>query len=138
MIRAALDKGGLIDITTNGRRSGEPRRIEIGFHNVGGRLVIAGRPVPEQTTAWFRNLEADSRLTVHLKHGVVTDLPATARIVTGEAERRELADHVARSWNNSERVVQVWGRTDVDAMVTWSPIVEVIIPGYEPTAQRSS
>lgn len=136
MVRAALEQGGLIDITTTGRRSGEPRRIEIGFHNVGGRLVIAGRPVPGQTTAWFRNLEADPRLTVHLKHGVVADLPATARIVTGDAERRELAGYVASAWNNSERVIQVWGRTDIDAMVAWSPLVEVTIPGYEPPAQR--
>jgi deazaflavin-dependent oxidoreductase (nitroreductase family) len=123
-IHAALDRGGIVDITTTGRRSGEPRRIEIVVHNVDGRLVISGRPHREQTRAWLRNLEADPRLTVHLKHGVVADLPATARIVTDEAERRELLVHVARAW----------GRTDIDAMVAWSPLVQVTIPGYGPAA----
>ncbi len=47
-------------------------------------------------------------------------LPATARIVTDEAERRELLVPVARTW----------GRTDLDAMVAWSPLIEVTIPGY--------
>ena len=121
-ISAALDRGGVIDITTTGRRSGEPRRIEIVLHNVGGRLVISGMPVRERTRAWLRNLEADPRLTVHLKQGIAADLRATARIVTDEAERRELLVPVARSW----------GRTDLDAMIAWSPLIEVTVPGYAP------
>jgi deazaflavin-dependent oxidoreductase (nitroreductase family) len=119
-VRAALDSGGVIDITTTGRRSGEPRRIEIFFHNVDGRVLISGMPLRDRTRAWIHNLEADSRLTVHLKHGVTADLPATARIVTDEDERRALLVHVARNWD----------RTDVDAMVAWSPLIEVTIPGY--------
>jgi len=123
-VRAALDRGGIIDITTTGRRSGEPRRIEIVFHNVDGRIVISGMPMRDRTRAWIHNLEADPRLTVHLKQGVVADLPGTARIVTDEAERRDLLVHVARNWN----------RTDVDAMVAWSPLIEVSIPGYPQSA----
>jgi deazaflavin-dependent oxidoreductase (nitroreductase family) len=119
-IRAALDEGGIIDITTIGRRTGEPRRIEIALHNVGGRAVISGMPAQGRTRAWLRNLEADPSLTVHLKRGPTADLPGTARIVTDEAERRALLVHVARTW----------GRTDVDAMVAWSPLIEVTIPGY--------
>ncbi|MCU0478762.1 MAG: nitroreductase family deazaflavin-dependent oxidoreductase [Chloroflexi bacterium] len=123
-ITAALDRGGVIDITTTGRRSGEPRRIEIVFHNVGGRIVISGMPMRDRTRAWIHNLEADPRLTVHLKQGVAADLPGTARIVTDEAERQDLLAAVARNWN----------RTDVDAMVAWSPLIEVSIPGYQPAA----
>jgi len=123
-IRAALDRGGVIDITTTGRRSGEPRRIEIVFHNVDGRIVISGMPMRDRTRAWIHNVEADPRLTVHLKKGIIADLPATARVVTDEAERRALLVHVARNWN----------RTDVDAMVAWSPLIEVTIPGYAATA----
>jgi len=119
-IHAALDRGGVIDITTTGRKSGEPRRIEIVFHNVDGRIVISGMPRRDRTRAWIHNLEADPNLTVHIKQSVVADLPGTARIVTEEAERRELLVAVARNWN----------RTDVDAMVAWSPLIEVTIPGY--------
>jgi deazaflavin-dependent oxidoreductase (nitroreductase family) len=123
-VRAALDRGGIIDITTTGRRSGEPRRIEIVFHNVDGQIIISGMPMRERTRAWIRNLEADPTLTVHLKREVSADLAGTARIVTDEAERRRLLVQVARNWN----------RTDVDAMVAWSPLIEVTIPGYAPGA----
>jgi deazaflavin-dependent oxidoreductase (nitroreductase family) len=123
-VRAALDRGGIIDITTTGRRTGEPRRIEIVFHNVDGRIVISGMPMRDRTRAWIRNLEADPHLTVHLKQGIRADLAGTARIVTDEAERRDLLVHVARSW----------GRTDVDAMVAWSPLIDVTIPGYAEAA----
>jgi len=121
-VRAALDRGGIIDITTTGRRTGEPRRIEIVFHNVDGRIVISGMPMRDRTRAWIRNLEADPTLTVHLKREVSADLAGTARVVTEEAERRVLLVHVARNWN----------RTDLDAMVAWSPLIEVTIPGYAP------
>jgi deazaflavin-dependent oxidoreductase (nitroreductase family) len=123
-VRAALDRGGIIDITTTGRRSGEPRRIEIAFHNVDGQIIISGMPMRERTRAWIRNLEAGPTLTVHLKREVSADLAGTARIVTDEAERRRLLVQVARNWN----------RTDVDAMVAWSPLVEVTVPGYRPGA----
>ena len=123
-MRAALDRGGIIDITTTGRRSGEPRRIEIVFHNVDGRIVISGMPMRDRTRAWIHNLEADPSLTVHLKQGISADLAGTARVVTDEAERRHLLVHVARNWN----------RTDVDAMVAWSPLIEVTIAGYAPGA----
>jgi deazaflavin-dependent oxidoreductase (nitroreductase family) len=122
--RAALDRGGIVDITTTGRRSGEPRRIEIALHNVDGRLIISGMPVPGRARAWLRNLEADPRLTLHLKQGVDADLPATARIVTDDTERRALLVHVARTWK----------RTDIDAMVAWSPLIEVSVAGYAPGA----
>jgi len=118
-IRVALDSSGVIDITTTGRRSGQPRRIEIFVHNISGRLVISGMPRLEKR-AWLANLEAHPALTVHLKRGVVADVPATARVITDPAERRELLVRVARTWN----------RTDVDEMVIHSPLIELSVPGY--------
>lgn len=43
-VRQALDHGQVIDITTTGRTSGQPRRIEIMFHNFDGRIYLSGMP----------------------------------------------------------------------------------------------
>ena len=115
-IRAALTQGGIIDLTTTGRRTGEPRRVEIVFHAIDGRIVISGMPRREKR-AWLANIEADPRVTIHLKRDVVADLPGAARVVTDEAERRALLAHVARTW----------GRDDVEVMLRDSPLIEVIL-----------
>jgi deazaflavin-dependent oxidoreductase (nitroreductase family) len=116
-IRAALSRGGTIDITTTGRRTGRPRRIEIVFHRIDGRMWISGMPSPRKR-AWIANLESDPHLTVHLKGPLaMADLPATARVVTDEAERRQILG----------RVAQAWRRTDVDRMVAQSPLIEVTV-----------
>jgi deazaflavin-dependent oxidoreductase (nitroreductase family) len=125
-IRRALTEGGTIDITTTGRRSGQPRRIEIVFHVIGGRVYISGMPRADRKRRWLSNLEADPRLTVHLKRGVTADLPATARVVTDIAERRAILEHVARAWR----------RTDVDTMVAHSPLIEVTIDGLDGAPQH--
>ncbi len=120
-VRAALDHSHTIDLTTTGRRTGEPRRIEIFLHNLDGRLVISGMPIAGRTRAWLHNVAADPRITIHLKGPHAhADLDATARVVTDPAERRELLAGVAANWR----------RTDVEAMVTHSPLIEVMVPGY--------
>ncbi len=119
VVARELERGQVIDITTTGRRSGRPRRIEIVYHNVGGRIFISGIPRADRRRSWIANLEADPRLTVHLKGSVAADLPARARIVTDEAERRQILPSVARAW----------GRTDVEEMVRHSPLIEVTFDG---------
>jgi deazaflavin-dependent oxidoreductase (nitroreductase family) len=86
-VQAALDAGEVIDITTTGRTSGQPRRIEIGFHNIAGRLYITGTPGPR---SWYANLLANPDFTFHLKRSVLVDLPARARPITEADERREV------------------------------------------------
>jgi deazaflavin-dependent oxidoreductase (nitroreductase family) len=120
-IAAALSHGHTIDMTTTGRRTGLPRRIELVFHNFDGRIYITGSPRPGRTRAWIHNLSADPRLTFHLKGSVVADLPATARIITDEAERRAVF----------AKVVQVWRNMDIETMNQASPLIEVTIEGYE-------
>jgi deazaflavin-dependent oxidoreductase (nitroreductase family) len=116
-IRQALSRGGTIDITTTGRRSGLPRRIEIVFHRIDGGIWISGMPSPRKR-AWIANLEADPHLTFHLKGPVaVADLPATARVVDDPAERRPILERVAKAWR----------RDDVDRMVEESPLIEVTL-----------
>ena len=117
-ISQALAHGGTIDITTTGRRTGLPRRIEIVFFNFDGRLYISGMP-SRRRRSWLANLEAQPAFTFHLKGRVNADLPATAREISDPAERRAILAKVARAWR----------RTDVDGMVAYSPLVEVTIPG---------
>jgi deazaflavin-dependent oxidoreductase (nitroreductase family) len=116
-VRDALSRGGVIDITTTGRRSGQPRRLEIVFHNIDGRLYVSGMPGFKRN--YLANLEADPHFTFHLKGPVRADLAATARIITEPAERREVLPHIAR----------IWKRDDVDTMVEGSPLFEVTIDG---------
>jgi deazaflavin-dependent oxidoreductase (nitroreductase family) len=116
-IGSALERGHTIDITTTGRRSGKPRRIEIVFHNIGGRIYVSGIPRPKKRD-WLLNLEAEPRFTFHLKGGVKADLPALARVVDDETERRQVLPYVARAWR----------RNDLDAMVRYSPLIEVTFP----------
>jgi deazaflavin-dependent oxidoreductase (nitroreductase family) len=116
-IAEVLTRGHTVDITTTGRRSGEPRRLEIVFHNFDGRIFISGVPSPRKRS-WIANLEANPSFTFHLKGpGPSADLAATARVITDDAERREILPKVA----------QVWGRRDIDAMIAMSPLIEVTL-----------
>jgi hypothetical protein len=80
-------------------------------------------PNADRTRRWLSNLEADPRFTVHLKREVTADLPATARVITDDTERRAILQDVARAWK----------RSDLDEMVAHSPLVEVTIDGLEGT-----
>ena len=119
-IRAALRQGQVIDITTTGRKSREPRRVEIVFHAFDGRIYISGMPRADRERDWLRNLRADPRLTFHLKNGPVADLPAIARVIDDPAERHEVLARIARVW-----------RRDPVEMEAHSPLIEVVIDGYE-------
>jgi hypothetical protein len=116
-VRDALSRGGVIDITTTGRKTGQHRRLEIVFHNIGGRLYVSGMPGFKRN--YLANLEADPHFTFHLKGPVRADLAASARIITESDERREVLTHIARAWK----------RDDVEAMVERSPLFEVTIDG---------
>ena len=65
-IRRSLAHAQTIDITTTGRRTGQPRRLEIVYHVFEGRIYISGSPVEDRTRAWLLTLEADPHMTVHL------------------------------------------------------------------------
>ena len=114
-VSASLARGHTIDITTTGRRTGLPRRIEIVFHNFDGRLYITGMPRADRTRAWLLNLEADPHFTFHLKGSTKADLAATARIITDEAERRAVF----------AEVVKVWTGQEIETMTAHSPLIEV-------------
>ncbi len=114
-VSQALRMSQVIDITTTGRRTGLPRRIEIVDHVIDGRIYISGLPRP-RTRSWIHNLSGDPRLTIHLKGPVTADIPATARIVTDLDERRRIF-----AWITSH----AWRNLTVEAMLDTSPLIEV-------------
>lgn len=119
-IRRALAHPNVIDISTIGRQTGLPRRIEIVYHVFDGRIYISGTPRADRRRSWIANLERDPHLTVHLKTGMHADLPATARIITDPDERRTIMRRIIET---------AWHRLDLETMVAHSPLIEVAIEG---------
>lgn len=111
-----------IDITTTGRQTGLSRRIEVWFHQVEGRWYLTGMPVAR---SWHANLRADPRFTVHLKHGVHADLPASAVPVDESTRRRVLTD-VLSLQNRADLGNQHAGRQNLDDWLAHSPLVEIV------------
>lgn len=102
-ITAALESDRTIDITTIGAKTGQPRRLEIWFHNLDGRIYITGTPGRRD---WYANLLANSAFTFHLKDSAEADLDATARPITGPEERRGVFEVLLQQLGYSDRMDQ--------------------------------
>ncbi len=111
-----------VDITTIGRRSGTPHRIEIWIYRVGDRWYLSGSPGPR---GWLANLRANPRFTVHLKHGVTADLPATAGFVD-EPTRREVITALLGPQDRPDVAGWASERQDLAEWLARSPLVEIV------------
>ena len=123
-IQRALREDRLIDIITTGAKSGLPRKIEIWFTNVGGRIIICGTPDaggtggPRARRDWLANLRANPEFLFCLKESLVVQLPARAVIIVDPDDRRKLMTAPETHWYR-EQVASV------ENLVEGSPIVEV-------------
>jgi deazaflavin-dependent oxidoreductase (nitroreductase family) len=115
-----------IDITTTGRRSGEPRRIEIVFYRFGDDIYLSGIPAPTVRN-WLSNLEAHPEFTFHLKHGVVADLSATATVITDPAQRRRVLAVFVEEFNRRRGPDDPWPVAVLDEWVEQSPLAKVTL-----------
>jgi deazaflavin-dependent oxidoreductase (nitroreductase family) len=116
VLRSELADDPTVDITTTGRRSGLPRRIEIWMLEVDGRFFITGTPGRRD---WLANLQSDPRLIVHLKRHAGIDLPATAEVVDDAETRRRVLEHLSANWYRSQ--------TPLDELVESAPMIEVLV-----------
>jgi deazaflavin-dependent oxidoreductase (nitroreductase family) len=117
-----------IDITTTGRRSGQPRRIEICFYRVGDSIYLSGVPGP-RTRDWLVNLAADPHFTFHLKHEVKADLPAEAEVISDPAERRRVLAPIVEDFNDRNRGPDSpWPRAVLEEWAERSPLALVSFP----------
>ena len=110
-IKEALDRGGVIDITTVGAKSGKHHRIEIVFHQLDGSYYITGKPGIKRD--WLANMNATPGFTVHLKRGLTADISAEAEEITNEERRASVLYRIlTESWGNepakAEHILPRW------------------------------
>ena len=113
----ALEQDKLVDFTTTGRKSGEPRRLEIRHHVFDGKVYIAGL---RGVKGWYANLASDPDFTLHVKQSMQIDVPAKARLVTDDAERRKLFPLVIESYASDELTME-----HIDEYIETGHIIEV-------------
>lgn len=108
--RRALDRQRTVEITTIGRRTGQPRRIETWRYRAGGRFWLTGSPGSRD---WYANLVSHPEFTLHLAD---LDLPVHGRVVTDPQERTQVLGEIVPGldWAGS---LESW----LDA----SPLVEI-------------
>lgn len=86
-VRQALDQDKLIDITTTGRKSGNPHRKEVNLRHLDGQAYLSNSPGKRD---WAANLFANPEFTYHLKQSIQRDLRARASVVRDADEKRDL------------------------------------------------
>lgn len=115
-----------IDITTTGARTGRPRRIEVWFYRVDGRIYLSSMPA---SRSWYANIVANPDFVLHLKNGVRADLRAVGTPVLDPAHRRVVFSSIIADLN------QPWNPAGIPQPVEpigeWmhgSPLVSVHFP----------
>lgn len=109
--RSELARTRTIDLTTTGRRSGEPSRIEIWWFHVDGRFIITGTPGPRD---WYANVLAEPAVIVHVNGD---DYPATALPIVDRALRATVFDHPDTRWYTSQ--------SERSHLIETAPMIEI-------------
>jgi hypothetical protein len=132
-IRDALRKDRTIDIITVGAKSGLPRRIEIWFTNIKGRIIICGTPNATGEKGkytprdWLANLRKNPDFTFCLKESFQIELPAKAIEITDPEDRRTIMTSPETQWYRDQV-------DSIEELVSASPIVEVFF--LDPTQRK--
>lgn len=116
-LQAALTTNQTIEMTTTGRTSGKPHRVETALIVVDGRLYLSGFPGKRD---WYANLLAHPAFTLHLKERVVADVPAIATPVGDANARRQIIDTIVTRWHR---------RDELEAWVAASPLMILSVDG---------
>ncbi len=102
VLQDALARDFTIDLTTIGRRSGQPRRVEIWYLLYEDTPYITGTPGPRD---WFANVLANPSIVFHLKESLRADIPGRAAIVHDPDLRREVFHAPNSDWYRSMATV---------------------------------
>ena len=75
-VTKALEQDNLVDISTTGRKSGRPHRVEVNLRYVDSRVYLSN--LPTERRDWAANLYANPYFTYHLKQSANLALSAKA------------------------------------------------------------
>lgn len=100
-----------VDLTTMGRRSGEPRTVEIWWFHVGGRFIITGTPGRRD---WLANVRANPAVTISVDG---EPYRGSAVEVTDSTLRRTVFADPRIGWYRTQ--------TDLDRLVAVAPMIEI-------------
>ena len=123
---ASTARDRTIEITTIGRRSGLPHRIEIWIYRAGDTNYLTG--MPGRTPDWYRNIGENPNFTVHLKHGASATLAAVGTQITDEAERRRVFTEIVADLNQPANPGRIAQPTTVEAWLGGSVLIEIAFP----------
>jgi deazaflavin-dependent oxidoreductase (nitroreductase family) len=100
-------------LTTIGRRTGRPHRIEIWFAAHGGRLYLlsGGR----ERADWVRNLQANPRVTVEL--GDETHVGKARVLEAGTAEDQLARELLLGKYGRTEEDLDEWRQTSLPVVI---------------------
>ncbi len=127
---ASRTRDRTIDITTTGARTGEPRRIEVWFYRVDGRIYLSTSPARR---GWYANIVANPDFVFHLKNGVRADLRAVGTPVLDRAERKAVFSSIIADLNQPWNPAGI--QQPVEPLDEWmhgSPLVRVSFPEGDP------
>lgn len=100
-----------VDLTTIGRRSGVPARIEIWWFHVDERFVITGTPGKRD---WYANVLANPAVTIHAPFG---DFSGRATIVEDADFRRRVFTDPAIGWYRTQ--------SELQKLIQSAPMIEI-------------
>ncbi len=125
MAADGLPLTGTCDLSTVGRRSGQPRRVEIWYVVVDGRIVVTGTPGARH---WLANLRAHPGAVLHLR-GPQRDLAVRGSEVVDPAARRRVAEEAWRlqPWY-AEQPYSLEQWVADSPMVALTPILDAVLP----------
>jgi F420H(2)-dependent quinone reductase len=90
-MNSATDPVGLLELTTTGRTSGQPRKVSLVYIKSGSAYVVAGSNAGrDRHPAWFFNLRSQPQVQVRIKKWQIL---AVAEIADPE-QRQVLWEHL--------------------------------------------
>ena len=118
----ALDRWAnrpFVYLTTTGRRTGKPHRIEIWFAVDNGQLYLlsGGR----DRSDWVRNLQANPHVSVEL--GADTLVGSAQVLQPDTPEDRHARELLVQKYRNGNDLAE-WGRTSLPIIITFAPPAE--------------